>query len=501
VALLEEQPQSEAAAMALMVALGAVAAVVVLLWPAVLRRWRPAALRTPVLPVAAYAVALALASLAAGAAWVLPPVARQAPSAIGGLADPRVFGSTIAALILIAAVRAGAHRALRIPGRVEDVLIVGGGTLAHELVAEINRRPGLRLRVIGLLDDRTSMPVTGCPRLGGLRDLSRVMTQVRPRRVIVALSSRRGSMPFKALLGFKVNGIVVEEAVEVYERLTGKIAIEARTPSSLIFSKDFRASRPDLLVGRALSLPLAALGLVWLLPLFALIALAIKLDSGGPVFFVQERVGRAGRRFKLLKFRTMRPVQGRTSEWARDNRSRLTRVGSYLRRYRLDELPQLLNIVMGDMNLVGPRPHPVSNEDLFVLVMRNTPDCGEPIPYYALRSIVRPGLTGWAQVRYQYANDLEEEIEKMRYDLYYIKHMSAWLDLRILCETLKIVLLGRESVHAERRRVRRVLTRPGTPSLRARAEEGRGLIALSALPAEAPAPAPVNLTTRRATGV
>jgi lipopolysaccharide/colanic/teichoic acid biosynthesis glycosyltransferase len=141
----------------------------------------------------------------------------------------------------------------------------------------------------------------------------------------------------------------------------------------------------------------------------------------------------------------MRPAAGTTSEWVRDNGHRLTRLGRRLRQFRLDELPQLVNILTGDMTLVGPRPHPVSNHPLFVLVMRNAPSCGEPIPYYALRSMVRPGITGWAQVRYRYANDLEEEIEKMRYDLYYIKHRSLWLDLRILAETVKVVICGRES--------------------------------------------------------
>jgi lipopolysaccharide/colanic/teichoic acid biosynthesis glycosyltransferase len=141
----------------------------------------------------------------------------------------------------------------------------------------------------------------------------------------------------------------------------------------------------------------------------------------------------------------MRPERRVKSEWARDNGDRLTRIGRWLRRFRVDELPQPVHILKGDMNLVGPRPHPLSNLPLFVLVMRNAPSCGEPIPYYALRWMVRPGITGWAQVRYQYANDLEEEVEKMRHDLYYIKHMSLWLDLRILFETVKTVVWGRES--------------------------------------------------------
>ncbi|MGH9365223.1 MAG: sugar transferase, partial [Thermoanaerobaculia bacterium] len=166
-----------------------------------------------------------------------------------------------------------------------------------------------------------------------------------------------------------------------------------------------------------------------------------------------ERVGLFGRSFKLLKFRTMYPVDGNTSEWASDNSDRITGVGSWLRRFRLDELPQFINILFGDMNLVGPRPHPVSNVDLLA----------SNIPYYNLRAVVRPGVTGWAQIRYGYANNLEEETEKMRYDLYYIKHLSLWLDLRILLDTVKIVLFGRgaqvadaypgEAVHRSRRAV------------------------------------------------
>jgi lipopolysaccharide/colanic/teichoic acid biosynthesis glycosyltransferase len=153
------------------------------------------------------------------------------------------------------------------------------------------------------------------------------------------------------------------------------------------------------------------------------------------VLFVHERVGLNGRRFRLLKFRTMHPVDRRASEWERDNASRITRVGVWLRKFRLDEVPQFVNILRGEMNLVGPRPHPVSNFDLFTA----------NIPFYWVRCVVRPGVTGWAQVRYGYANDLSEEIEKMRYDLYYIKRVSLELDLRILFETVKIVLFGREA--------------------------------------------------------
>jgi lipopolysaccharide/colanic/teichoic acid biosynthesis glycosyltransferase len=180
-----------------------------------------------------------------------------------------------------------------------------------------------------------------------------------------------------------------------------------------------------------------------------LLAALIRFESGGPVLFMQERVGLAGRRFLLLKFRSMRDATGAHTEWAEDNADRITRVGRWIRRYRLDELPQFINVIRGDMNLVGPRPHPLSNRELFILVSRNTPQCGEQIPYYSLRTSVRPGITGWAQVRYKYANGLDEEIEKLRYDLYYIKHYSPWLDLRIVIETVGVMFLGHGAVEPE----------------------------------------------------
>ena len=350
--------------------------------------------------------------------------------------------------------------------RLQRVLVIGNGALADQVVAEIDARPYLRQYVIGVVDESPRPPRSRC--LGGVQDLRRIVEESRPDRVIVALGSRRGRTPLRALLDLRVRGTVVEDGAEVYERLTGKIAIEALTPTSVIFCKDFRPRRWNLVLARGLSQPLVAGALILLAPLLALVALVIKLDSPGPVFFLQERVGRGGKRFRLIKFRTMRPERRVKSEWARDNGDRLTRVGRWLRRFRLDELPQLVNILKGDMNLVGPRPHPVSNLPLFVLVMRNAPSCGEPIPYYALRWMVRPGITGWAQVRYQYANDLEEEVEKMRHDLYYIKHMSLWLDLRILFETVKTVVWGKESEAS-------VVPSPATEAAR-----GRGPITLAA---------------------
>lgn len=317
----------------------------------------------------------------------------------------------------------------------ERVLLLGSSPLSRKILEEIEAQPHSGYTIVGLVDDRVAADALSpaCPVLGPLEHIGPIMAEVTPDRIVVALADRRGRLPVPQLLEARMQRIVVEEGVELYERLTGKLAIESLTPSSLIFFKNFLKSRLDLALGRLVSLLASVIALVSLVPLFAAIAVAIKLDSPGPVFFVQTRVGLYRRRFNLIKFRTMHPAQAETSEWARDNNDRITRVGKWLRTFRLDELPQFVNILLGDMNLVGPRPHPVSNYELFV----------ENIPYYTLRSVVRPGVTGWAQVKYAYANDLEEEIEKMRYDLYYIKHLSVWLDIRILLDTVKIVLFGR----------------------------------------------------------
>jgi exopolysaccharide biosynthesis polyprenyl glycosylphosphotransferase len=352
------------------------------------------------------------------------------------LAERPVLGSLALVVGLVVAVRVASYGIIQSRRFGERVLIIGSGSLARKLLEQIEAEPHRRYAIVGVADDGTpgGDPVSGYPLLGPLKHLDKIIEEVHPDRIIVALAERRGRLPVTELLESRVRGVVVEDGVDMYERLTGKLAIESMTPSALIFSKHFRKSRLDLALGRGMSLLASLAGLVAFAPLFGLIALAIKLDSRGPVFFVQERMCLQGRRFRLIKFRTMRPVDGKTSEWARDNSDRVTRIGKWLRKFRLDELPQFVNILRGEMNLVGPRPHPVSNFGLFT----------DRIPYYWLRSVVRPGVTGWAQVQYGYANDLDEETEKMRYDLFYIKHLSLKLDLWILFETIRIVVCGRE---------------------------------------------------------
>jgi exopolysaccharide biosynthesis polyprenyl glycosylphosphotransferase len=323
---------------------------------------------------------------------------------------------------------------LRTPVASRRVMIVGASPLAYALADRLRSQPHLRHGVV-MVDDGSpsNIPAGRYPLLGPLERLGKIIEEVRPDRIIVAAGGeRRGRVAARSLLESRARGIPVEDGLDAYERLTGKIAIESLTPSALLFSRGFRATRLHRALGRGLSVCVAVVGLLALGVVIGLVALFIKADSRGPVFFVQERVGLHNVPFRLIKFRTMRPEAGDTSEWVADNGHRITRVGKVLRKFRLDELPQFINVLRGDMNLVGPRPHPVSNFNLFM----------EQIPYYSLRSAVRPGVTGWAQVRYGYANNLKEETEKMRYDLYYVKHLSLWLDLRVLSDTVKVVLFG-----------------------------------------------------------
>jgi lipopolysaccharide/colanic/teichoic acid biosynthesis glycosyltransferase len=284
-----------------------------------------------------------------------------------------------------------------------------------------------------------------CPVLGSLDEMQRIVIEHKPARIIVALAEQRGRLRAERLVEMQIHqNFIVEAGVDAYERLTGKLALESLTPGSVLLSGSVRQSTFMRLYSEFTSILVAGAGILLSFPLFIIIALTIKLDSRGPILFCQDRVGLGGKHFKLLKFRSMHATAEIHSEWACDNDDRITRVGKWLRRFRIDELPQFINVLQRNMNIVGPRPHPVSNRELFTLVSRNTPQSGEQIPYYALRSSVRPGITGWAQVHYKYANGLEEEMEKLRYDLYYIKHDSLLLELSILYDTIRIVLFGHE---------------------------------------------------------
>ena len=356
-----------------------------------------------------------------------------------GMTERAFVSGLLVAAGLLVPLRAAGYMFMRRHAFADRVLVLGAGPQARRVIHEIEARPNFRYAVVGVVDDGSGVEHGDLlyPVLGPLERLDKILDDVRPDRLIVALTERRGRMPMAQLLECGARGIVVEDGLRAYEYFTGKLPIESLTPSFLIFSGAFRKSRLQLALRRTSSLLAAATGLLLTAPVMAVIALAIKLDSRGPVLFVDERAGRTGRPFRLFKFRTMHPLPpGQTvpaAVWDRDDSTRITRVGRMIRRLRLDELPQFWNVLKGDMDLVGPRPE----------ILANVQTMTEHIPYYALRHSVRPGITGWAQTRFGYSVSLEQVTEKLRYDLFYIKHMSFWLDLRILVDTVKIVLFGR----------------------------------------------------------
>jgi len=318
----------------------------------------------------------------------------------------------------------------------ERVLIIGTGPLACTIAGQIGAQHDFAYRIVGFLEEpsATEPAVAGLQVLGTPSDLPRLVAQHDIDRIVVSLADRRGHLPVGELLQAKLAGVRVEDAATTYERITGKILTEGLKPSWLIFSDGFSASRATRVVKRISDLLFAGIGLIVAAPLMLLTALAIHLDSRGPIVYRQERVGEGGRIFTLCKFRSMRAdAEAGTPVWARDRDDRVTRVGRFIRLTRLDELPQLWNVLRGDMSFVGPRPE----RPYFVQQLASA------IPFYTERHAVKPGVTGWAQVKYRYGASIEDAMEKLRYDLYYIKHLSIVFDLTIVIDTVKVILSGK----------------------------------------------------------
>jgi sugar transferase (PEP-CTERM system associated) len=272
--------------------------------------------------------------------------------------------------------------------------------------------------------------------IGDFKQISSICRTCQIDRVIVALDERRGSLPLDQLLQCRLKGIHVDDGISFGESLSGKLSVENLHPSTIIFSNGFRGVLVYKGIKKVIDLLVSLLGLLVFLPLCVIIALAIKLDSRGPVFYRQERVGQDGRLFSLIKFRSMTVDAEKDGPvWAVVNDQRVTRVGRWLRKLRLDEITQIINVIRGEMSIVGPRPE----RPFFVKKLE------KEVPFYSHRHAVMPGITGWAQILYPYGATREDAQEKLKYDLYYIKHMSPIMDLRIISETAKIVLLGRGS--------------------------------------------------------
>lgn len=314
----------------------------------------------------------------------------------------------------------------------ERVYVMGSGERAERLVQSLRTRPDLGLEVVGWAGAVGNGSLTReqlASQLIALKEKDAVD------HVIVAMGDGRGKMPVRELLDLRLSGIKIDDATAILEKISGKIEIHELHPSWLIFSEGFRLNYSFLLIRRVISFLFALTGLVISLPLIPFIATAVKMSSPGQVFYRQKRVGLRGHVFTCYKFRTMRAdAEADTgATWATDDDPRITPVGRFLRHLRLDEIPQMWNVLRGDMGFIGPRPErPEFVEKL-----------SQEIPYYNLRHIIRPGITGWAQIRYKYGNTVEDSRQKLQYDLFYIKNMSIGLDFWIFVQTIKVILLGR----------------------------------------------------------
>jgi sugar transferase (PEP-CTERM system associated) len=313
----------------------------------------------------------------------------------------------------------------------ERVYVLGSGERARAVVETLRARRDAGMEVV---DGESKGASNGDPErfAADLRAFYEPKTRID--RVIVAMEDRRGSLPVRELLDLRLRGVVIEDTSELLERLLGRLPLDGLNPSTLIFTHGFNVKMSHQIARRLISIIASFVGLVLCLPFIPFIILAIRLSSPGPIFFRQTRVGLHGQPFSLLKFRTMRQdAEANGAMWATRNDSRVTPLGKFMRRTRLDEIPQLWNVLRGEMGFVGPRPE----RPEFVQWLT------QEIPFYEIRHIVRPGLTGWAQVRYQYGASLEETKRKLEYDLYYIKHASLGLYLLIIFETIKTIVLRR----------------------------------------------------------
>lgn len=324
------------------------------------------------------------------------------------------------------------------PRFAERILILGTGPSAITVAREVlDQREG-GCQVVGFVGDDPSLVGKSLinPRVIGLTsEIESLVSQYQVDRIVVVLNEKRRQLPLHSLLDIRLrDGIAIEESSSFYERLTGKISLELLRPIWLIFSSNSRLARVYKHWRRAVDVVAAVVGLIVSLPVMMITALAIKLESPGPIFYTQERVGMNEERFRIVKFRSMRTDAEKDGPvWARESDNRVTKVGRLIRKLRIDELPQFSNVLRGEMSLIGPRPE----RPEFVHLLERE------IPFYSQRHLVKPGLTGWAQIRYPYGASVKDAMEKLQYDLYYIKNQSPVLDLIIIFETVRIVIFGR----------------------------------------------------------
>lgn len=319
----------------------------------------------------------------------------------------------------------------------EKTVVLGDGPLTLPLAKELESRPELGFRLVGFVGQPPTSPagLNGMRRLGDLEELGHIVQREDVDRVVVTMNDRRGRLPMDQLLHLKTRGVLIEDGAAFYETVTGRVPIDSLRVSHMLFSPGFRVSGPLLAYKRFFSFGLSLISLLLTLPLMGCLALATWWDSGRPILFRQKRVGKDGKVFTLYKFRSMKNQRNGDGkpEPAQENDQRCTRLGSWLRRTRLDELPQLYNILRGDMSFVGPRPFMLEEEE----------ELAAQIPFYKQRWAVNPGATGWAQIHRPYCVTLDDNREKLSYDLFYIKNISVGLDLLIIFQTVRTLIWRR----------------------------------------------------------
>ena len=320
----------------------------------------------------------------------------------------------------------------------QNIIIVGSGSIAQEIVKAINSRRDCGYQVAAIFDNpshSTSPLYSGFPAFDDLEAIYETSMKQSVRKIVVALEEKRGKLPWRELLRCKMEGLKVVDGISFYESLTGNILVENLRPSWLIFSEGFKKSAVKMLTKRVFGMVISLCGIFATLPLSLFTALCIKLDSRGPIFYSQVRCGEKGKLFTLYKFRSMIAEAEKESGavWAEEDDPRITKVGRIIRKLRIDEIPQMWNVLRGDMSFVGPRPE----RPEFVDELKGL------LPFYEERMNIKPGITGWAQVCREYGASMEDALEKLKYDLYYIKNMNFFFDLRIMFETVKIIVLGR----------------------------------------------------------
>lgn len=315
-------------------------------------------------------------------------------------------------------------------------LIMGSGEFAKEVARIIQGREDLGYKLQGFLDaraERVGEPFMEPGIVGTYDDVAEMVKAHNVDEIIVALSNRRGTMPVQDLLDLKFRGIQITDGMNFYEREFNRVYVRQLTPSWMIFSDGFVVSPLTRIAKRAMDVVLAGVALFFLAPVMLLTGVLIRLTSKGPALYSQVRTGHHGKPFTMWKFRSMRTdAEAAGPQFAQKRDPRITPIGRFIRKTRLDELPQLINILRGDMSLVGPRPE----RPVFVAQLE------EKIPFYGQRHQVKPGLTGLAQISYGYSEGEEDHLHKLQYDLCYIKNLSVTLDLAIMAKTLKVVVLG-----------------------------------------------------------